>query len=212
MTVCITCEVFACRTGRLDAAPDNCPMKVSPEIVDTREAYTDPATQALAHVSAVVEAAGYCEWTRVEETMQFARRLGIKKLGVAFCVGLRQEAKTLNKILEANGFEVVSACCKTGSIPKSHIGVSDAEQVRPGTFEPMCNPIAQARLLNEADTGLNVLFGLCVGHDSLFIKHSQAPVTCLVAKDRALAHNPIGAINCAGGYFQKALFQRHREA
>ena len=159
----------------------------------------------------MVEATGYCEWTRVEETMQFARRLGINRVGVAFCVGLRQEARTLHKVFEANGFEVVSAACKTGSIPKSHIGVSDAEQVRPGTFEPMCNPIAQARLLNRGETGLNVLLGLCVGHDSLFIRNSDAPVTCLVVKDRALAHNPVGALNCASGYFQKALFQRHRE-
>ncbi len=211
MTVCATCDVFVCRTGHLEAAPQNCPMRVSPEIVDTREAYTDPEVREMARVSAVVEAVGYCEWTRVEETMQFARRLGIKKLGVAFCVGLRQEAKILNRVLEANGFEVASACCKSGSIPKSHIGVTNEEQVRPGTYEPMCNPIGQARLLNEAGTGLNVLFGLCVGHDSLFIKHSEAPVTCLVAKDRALAHNPIGALNCSYGYFQKALFQRHRE-
>lgn len=211
MSVCATCNVFACRMGNLEAAPANCPMKVSPEVVDTRELYEDRATMEMARVSAIVEAAGYCQWTRVEETMEFARRLGIKKLGVAFCVGLRQEAKTLNKVFEANGFEVVSACCKTGSIPKAYIGVRDEEQVRPGTFEPMCNPIGQARLMNAGGTGLNVLFGLCVGHDSLFIKHSEAPVTCLVAKDRVLAHNPIGALNCSYGYFNKALYQRHRE-
>jgi len=210
VSVCATCDVFVCRTGHVEAAPENCPMRVSPGIVDTRDLYMEPEIREMARVSAVVEAAGYCEWTRVEETMQFARRLGIKRLGVAFCVGLRQEAKVLNKVFEANGFEVVSACCKTGSIPKAHIGVTDEEQVRPGTFEPMCNPIGQARLLNHAETGLNVLFGLCVGHDSLFIKYSNAPVTCLVAKDRALAHNPIGALNCAYGYFNKALYQRHR--
>lgn len=210
MSVCATCDVYVCRTGRVDAAPEHCPMRVSAETINTRQDYLDPATREMARTSAVVEADGYCEWTRVEETMQFARRLGIKRLGVAFCVGLRQEAKTLNKVFEANGFEVASICCKSGSIPKAHIGVTDAEQVRPGTFEAMCNPIGQAKILNEADTGLNVLFGLCVGHDSLFIKHSEAPVTCLVSKDRALAHNPVGALNCAYGYFNKALYQRHK--
>ena len=186
-------------------------MRVTPELVDTREIYTDPAIKEMARVSAVVEATGYCQWTRVEETMQFARGLGMRRLGLAFCNGLRQEAKTLNKVLEANGFEVVSGCCKAGSIPKSHIGVKDEEQVRPGSFEPMCNPIGQARLLNQGKTGLNIIFGLCVGHDTLFIKHSEAPVTCLVAKDRVLAHNPIGAINCSYGYFNKSLYQRHHE-
>ena len=81
--------------------------------------------------------------------MQFARRLGIKKLGLAFCVGLREEAKSLTRILEANGFELASACCKTGSILKSNIGVSDAEQVRPGSYEPMCNPIGQAMAVQQ---------------------------------------------------------------
>ena len=36
-----------------------------------------------------------------------------------------------------------------------------------------------------------MLVGLCVGHDSLFIKYSEAPVTTLVTKDRVLAHNPV---------------------
>ena len=206
MPDCAACDVYVCRTDRPDAAPENCPMRTSSDVVDTREAYAEPDVHELARHAALVESTGYCEWTRVEETMQFARRLGVKRLGVAFCVGLRQEARTLRRILEANGFEVASVCCKTGSISKAHIGIRDDEQVRPGTFEPMCNPIAQARLLNDEGTGLNVVFGLCVCHDSLFIKHSEALVTCLVVKDRALAHNPIGALNCAYGYFNKALY------
>jgi uncharacterized metal-binding protein len=194
----------------MDALPEDCPMIVSPAVVDTRETYSDPATMEMARVSAVVESEGYCEWTRLEETMQFARRLGVTKLGVAFCMGLREEARTLLRILTANGFEVASACCKTGSIDKSFIGVKDEEQLRPGTFEAMCNPIGQARLCNEAGAGLNIVFGLCVGHDSLFIKYSDALVTSLVAKDRALAHNPIGAIYCSHSYFKKAVYERHR--
>ena len=39
---------------------------------------------------------------------------------------------------------------------------------------------------------MNFLVGLCVGHDSLFIKYSEAPRTTLVTKDRVLAHNPVG--------------------
>jgi uncharacterized metal-binding protein len=212
VSTCATCDVYVCRTGRVDVAPDECPIRVSPEIVDTREYYREPSVREVARHSALVESEGYCQWTRVEETMEFARRLGVRTLGLAFCVGLRQEAKTLHRIFEANGFRVVSACCKTGSIGKDFIGVTDEQQVRPGTFEPMCNPIGQAKLLNDADTGLNVVFGLCVGHDSLFIKHSDAMVTCLVVKDRVLAHNPLGAVNCAYGYFNKALYLRHRPA
>ena len=58
---------------------------------------------------------------------------------------------------------------------------------------------------NEQETEFNIAIGLCVGHDSLFYKYSNAPVTTLVAKDRVLAHNPCGAIYCADGYFKNKL-------
>ena len=45
-----------------------------------------------------------------------------------------------------------------------------------------CNPVLQAQLLNEAGTELNIVMGLCVGHDSLFYKHAKAVTTTLVVK------------------------------
>ena len=73
----------------------------------------------------------------------------------------------------------------------------------PGNFEPMCNPISQAELLNRAGCELNVIIGLCVGHDSLFIRQSQGLVTTLVTKDRVLAHNPVGALQLADSYYSR---------
>ena len=69
----------------------------------------------------------------------------------------------------------------------------------------MCNPILQAKMLNAEHTDLNIVMGLCVGHDSMFYKYSKQMVTTLVAKDRVLAHNPCGAIYCAEGYYKKRL-------
>ena len=83
---------------------------------EAREIYKDPEIRKLAQNAARVEATGYCKWSRVEEIMEFARRLGVNKLGIASCGGLRQESRTLVKIFEMNGFEVASVLCKTGSI------------------------------------------------------------------------------------------------
>ena len=47
------------------------------------------------------------------------------------------------------------------------------------------------------------VLGLCVGHDSLFFRHSKGLATTLVAKDRVLAHNPVGALQLADSYFQR---------
>ena len=48
--------------------------------------------------------------------------------------------------------------------------------------------------------------GLCVGHDSLFFRHSEAPVTVLAVKDRVLGHNPLAAVYLADGYYHTRLF------
>ena len=74
--------------------------------------------------------------------MSFARRLRIRHLGIATCAGLLSEAGRLQEILEANGFDVSSVCCKVGSIPKEEIGLADEEKIRPGQFEALCNPVA----------------------------------------------------------------------
>jgi uncharacterized metal-binding protein len=151
-----------------------------------------------------VESAGYRVWPRVREIMEFSRHAGFKRLGLPFCVGLRREALEVTKIFESNGFEVVSVMCKTGSRPKEELGLLDQEKVRPGRHEAMCNPIAQALILNKLKTGLNVLLGLCVGHDTLFIKYSDAPITVLAVKDRVTGHNPLAAVY-ATHYFEPKL-------
>ncbi len=171
---------------------------------------SDGVVRNLALNAARVEGEGYLKWTRIEEVMEFARKCGFKRLGVAFCIGLRDEAKILADVLRRNGFEVFSIVCKSGSIAKEEIGLKKEEKISPEEFEPMCNPVAQAEILNKARTELNLILGLCVGHDTLFIMHSEAPVTYIAVKDRVLAHNPLGAIY-AKHYFRKRLYEDHRD-
>ncbi|NLG65517.1 MAG: DUF1847 domain-containing protein, partial [Actinobacteria bacterium] len=124
----------------------------------------------------------------------------------AFCVGLQREAAVFARVLRANGFTVDSVACKNGSIPKESLGIADADKLSPGEFEPMCNPIGQASLLEKAGTQLNVILGLCVGHDTLFLRSSAAPTTVLAAKDRVLGHNPMAALYLAESYYREKLF------
>ncbi len=203
MPSCAECGPYACASGDKKKAPASCPMEQSSKTLDrVQKEYHKPEILNMAQNAARVEQEGYCRWTRVEEIMIFARKAGYKKIGLAYCVGLRREAALFNRILKDNGFETVSVACKTGSVPKEHLGLTDEEKLRPGQFEAMCNPVAQAELLNEQQTDLNVLLGLCVGHDTLFIRYASAPATVLAAKDRVLAHNPLGALY-AGHYFQR---------
>jgi uncharacterized metal-binding protein len=139
----------------------------------------------------------YGKLTRVEETVLYARLQGHRKIGLAFCVGLSNEAELFTNLLLNEGFEVVSACCMAGSLTSDSVQLPEDDKIVPGFRQPMCNPVGQAMLLNEAECDLNVILGLCVGDDTLFIKYSRAPVTVLAVKDRVLAHNPLGALYTA---------------
>ena len=210
---CTTCGLQSCsQEPGHQPLPRFCPMSnAGAALAEARRCYEDSETRKLAQAAARTEAAGYCKETRVEEVMSLARRLGVMRVGIASCVGLLQEAQLLQEILEANGFEASSVVCKTGSIPKEEIGLTDDEKIRPGQFEALCNPIGQAKLLNAADTGLNVVVGLCVGHDSLFFQHSKAPVTVLVTKDRVTGHNPAAALYTSHSYYRRLRESDERE-
>lgn len=201
---CVDCGVLNCRT-RDKEYPEFClTAELTPDITEkVRKLYEDDENNKVSVISAQIENEFYLRYTRVEELIEFARRMGYRKIGIATCVGLIEESRILARILRKNGFEVYGAVCKIGSFLKKDVGVAEEDMVRTGAV--MCNPIMQAEVLNNAGTDFNVVMGLCVGHDSLFYKYSKALVTTLVAKDRVLAHNPVGALYQAKAYYKKLL-------
>jgi uncharacterized metal-binding protein len=205
MYECSDCGSAACCAGEAGPFPGNCPTG-DLDADDLLKAYGDGIDGELARQAARVEAQGYCRLTRIEEIMAFAHRCGYSRLGLAHCIGLQDEAAVVKRVFEANGLRTEAVACKAGALPKEALGLTDDDKVAPGEFESMCNPIGQARLLADAGTELNVLLGLCVGHDSLFFKHSVAPVTVLAAKDRVLGHNPLAAVYQADRYYHDRLF------
>lgn len=197
----------------IDCAVKNCDKmdKTYPEFCLTTHMKEDVKKRAMAHyeeeenhsvmvAAAEVEYEHYCKYTRVEEIMAFAEKIGAKKIGIATCVGLLKESRILASILRDHGFEVFGAACKVGAVPKVEVGIPE-KCCEIGTN--MCNPILQAELLNDAGTELNIIMGLCVGHDSLFIKYSNALVTSGVTKDRVLGHNPAAALYTADSYYTR---------
>jgi uncharacterized metal-binding protein len=155
--------------------------------------YEDERIVRLHRAAAAVEARHYGKANRLQEIMLLAEEMGFRRLGLAFCIGLSEEARIIEETL-ARRFEVASVCCKSGGIDKSAL---DLEQINPqADRETMCNPAGQADLLNAAGTELNIICGLCVGHDAIFSLRSAAPVTTLIAKDRVLGHNPVAAVYC----------------
>jgi uncharacterized metal-binding protein len=185
---CALCQIEqkACRqlSGH---GPNSCPtLHQKPFITDALQTYEKPGIQHFAKMASIQEAECYANRDiqpyishpvkpRIQEICEFAQKMHYTKLGIAFCAGLPHEAQILSK------------------------------KIRIGEYEAMCSPIIQAQLLNSAHTDFNILLGLCVGHDSLFFKYSSAYTTVLVAKDRVLAHNPIGALYTTHSYYARML-------
>jgi uncharacterized metal-binding protein len=195
-------------------APPFCPT-VNREAVIAKalEELKKPEIRDFARQASIQEGEGYSDRElghartrplkpRIQEIVEFAGKMKYKKIGLVFCMGMRKEAKVVESLLAANGFVVVSGVCKVGRVPKEEIGIREDQKVRIGCFESMCNPIAQAYLFNEEKTEFNVMMGLCVGHDSLFLKYAQAPCTVFAVKDRLLGHNPLAAIYTIDGYYR----------
>ncbi len=175
-----------CTQKKCYLAGQNC-TKIGEE--EVQDAYAGERF-ALMEAAACTEGRFYNELTRLEETVEFCKFMGYKKIGLAFCIGLNQEAELIERYF-AKFFEVESVCCKVCGIGKDKLSL---EQIKEGVHETMCNPVMQAKVLADSQAEFCVTLGLCVGHDALFNSACKLPVTCLAAKDRVLAHNPLGAL------------------
>lgn len=188
---CTKCKSLDCYDGT------DC-FDLASEIIDS---YSAEDRKSM-NVSAKIESEYYMKLTRLEELIIYVKELGWKRVGIAFCIGLMGEARTLDLILSHEGFEVFSVCCKACGIDKKKLKL---EKLHPEMeHEATCNPIGQAKILNRQNTELNIVIGLCMGHDILFTKYSEAPVSTLIVKDRVLSHNPAGALYSS--YYRKNRF------
>jgi uncharacterized metal-binding protein len=219
---CAKCPTRVCenRGGKvsdgpisLEKTPAFCPMKLMPEVYNEALAeYSKPEVKDFARLASIQEAECYerlpdglrTRLPRIEELVQFSRKCSYHRLGIAHCGGLYEEAGLLTEILENNGFEVVSVQCKTGAVQKEKIGVpSEMKIALPDDWETMCNPIAQAMIINKAGVDLAIMLGLCIGHDTLFIKYCNVPLTIIAVKDRVFGHNPLAALYLSDSYYRR---------
>ena len=173
-----------------DALPEYCPMRSNPDAVkrSANRYFDDNVKKTYVNAAATEKAASRTILgvprvfkSRIEQLVDFGKFQGIETMGVAFCVALRDEASTLVKLLREQGFDVASVCCKCGAADKANLGIPEKYKTKgKNVFESACNPILQAEMLNRAGAQVNIIVGLCVGHDMIFTKNSNAFVTMLL--------------------------------
>ncbi|MBN1786078.1 MAG: DUF1847 domain-containing protein [Candidatus Methanofastidiosa archaeon] len=203
---CDRCTGYYCFAGNWskEKAPEGCPMIAYPKVFDEARGKCDnddfrdiniPATKIERDGFAKVGGKNAPCYPRLREIIEFAKSSGKTHIGLAFCKGSSDEAAMIGKILDSFGLKVDAVLCKCGGIPKEEVGIPKENKVRgPDAFEASCNPLVQAEILNELGTDINVLIGLCLGHDMLFTKHSKGLVTTLIVKDKVTGNNPQAAL------------------
>ncbi len=206
---CVKCTVFRCASEEKNKkAPASCPTEKYADLIkETTEEYKLPENQAvnfgwlglMSKVRNPERPREALSWTRVDEIMEYAKIRGMTKMGIATCYALMAESRCLSDILESNGFNVVSVSCLCGEVKPQDLGM-------PGNI--VCNPILQAEVLNHEKTELNIMMGLCLGHDILFLRYCKAETTPLVVKDRALGHNPVAALYLSQGFFKDRFVRK----
>lgn len=149
------------------------------ENIDYTELYTDEDKEILK----IAEDSLDPKLDRVNEIIEYCTEAGIKKIGIANCTSFIKETNQLENILIENGFTVDKVHCKLGKVPFNSL-IPDYKGLS-------CNPAGQAKYLAEKGTELNIMIGLCLGHDMIFNSKSEAPVTPLVVKDRKLKHQTL---------------------
>jgi uncharacterized metal-binding protein len=154
---CALCRIKECTSGK------NC------SVIKSGLEYIGDDLKSI-QISAWLES-DHVKRTKLEEIAIYAKRLGYKKIGIAFCIEYEREARLVYDIL-SRYFEMFSVCCKVCSFEKASLGIKKSEGLE---FEAICNPIGQALLLNDDLTDLNIMLGLKTGYDILFVKHSDAP-------------------------------------
>lgn len=199
-SICAWCEEKSCKKEN-EEYPEWCIIPERNWFKELAPKYEEEENSLIFKTAAHIETTGYKKWPRLKEIAEFAIEAGFETIGIAFCIGLKKEAKIAADYYKEKGLKVASAVCCCGNFDKKDLGVPAKDRFSETGFEASCNPIAQAKFLEESGSEFNIVLGLCVGHDSLFFKYSNVPTTVLAVKDRVLAHNPLGAVYNRESYY-----------
>lgn len=201
---CANCKMLVCLDKEKDPErmPKNCPMQDEKYLKDIFEEYKDPEINRfyVATKSSRQPNTAPSFVPRLRYVIDLCKKMGYKRIGLAFCVGFQDEADLYSKILRKHGLEVISVSCCNGGFNIADHGV----KLPAGCdFDAACNPIGQARLMNENNVEFNLVMGLCAGHDSLFMRFANAMSTVICVKDPATGHCPPMALYLYKQYYER---------
>lgn len=177
---CTSCNDRICRKQQ------NSCSRESFDIAEVIDQYHDPVNSEIVKAAAeLVDFGRAGTLSRMEEIVEFATLMNYKKLGLAYCYGMEQHAKTIETVLKEKGFEVSAVSCSIGGLKQSEVNAASC------IHKVSCNPLGQAEQLNSEKVDLTLVVGICLGHDILLNRNLKMDFTTLVVKDRKYNHTPM---------------------
>jgi len=179
---CLACDSRSC------LGDAGCPYLPHPLVADPPSASLDLLVAVMR-----VNSRAALHRCRLAEVIDLCRELDCARVGIAFCIDLLEPTRTVIRVVR-RFFHAVPVCCAVK--PPGHLrqGPASATGLAAPECRAHCGAVLQARILAAARTDINLLVGLSAGSDALFCLSSHSPVTTVIARDVALAHNPIAAI------------------
>ncbi|MDI6819623.1 MAG: DUF1847 domain-containing protein [Candidatus Hodarchaeaceae archaeon] len=148
--------------------------------------YRKAGNLKLYQKSSSLEVEGYMRYPRVKEPIRLAEGMGWNKLGMAFCIGLSEEAKKLQEVLKCTVLKFIRLCVKLVALRRKN-SLPERKRSRMQSNSPSDGP-------QRGWNGFERHRGSLHRPRHLFQRYSKAPTTTLIVKDRVLAHNPVGAL------------------
>ena len=100
---CANCPSHACYTKGVNCT--GTPLEA------VKNAYTEEELKIM-HAAAYVEGTFYSNICRLQETAEFAKAMGYKKLGMSFCIGLNEEARYIAKYFVSKALNFTACAAK----------------------------------------------------------------------------------------------------
>ena len=177
---CTTCGDKVCRKQQTSCNREGF---VKSEII---EQYKDASHSEIIKAAAeLVDSGKAGTLSRIEEIIEFAKRMNYQKIGIAYCYGMEQQAKAIETLLTNEWFDVSAVSCSVGGLKQSEVNAASC------IHKVSCNPLGQAEQLNAEKVDLTLVVGICMGHDILLNRNLSMDFTTLVVKDRKFNHAPL---------------------
>jgi uncharacterized metal-binding protein len=177
---CTTCQDKVCRKVQVSC------NRESFEKDEVIHLYQESVTHDIVRTAAgLVDYGRAGTLSRVEEIVEYALAMNYNRLGLAYCYGMEQYAKSLETMLTDRGFNVAAVSCSVGGFMQSEVNSASC------IHKVSCNPLGQAEQLNSENVDLTLIIGICMGHDILLNRNLNMDFTTLVVKDRKYNHAPL---------------------